>query len=363
MASTGSPASARVASTLALRVAIPAAVLAAVIAAAAAFLVSAGGHHAADRELDARAATVKKAWDTAGRPTRGAGLDRLGHLLNARLKVQRGRHPHAPASQGDERDYAFPTRDRTTLRVALSTKTSSDAVAKGLMAGLVVAGAGALLLAALLAGLLGRLAGGPLRRLSNALQKATARATALEQQAATDVLTGLPTGPGFQRALEVEIKRSERELAPMGLVMIDVDGLKRVNDASGKQAGDTLLKLLVTRVGPTLRVTDVFARAGGDEFALILPKTNADEAETVIMRARDALMGAALDGFPLSFAAGYAVFPTDGRTLEDADAGGRGRPEAGAEEARRHAPLRPDRGLDRASGGRAPRHRRGHADG
>ena len=321
-------------------VVVPAALVGLLIAVAAALLAGGGGQRAANKELDARAANVKKSWDAAGRPAGGSDLRRLGVRMNAQLRVVRGRHPQTGTTSGDVRSYAFATRDRQTLRVALSTKASADAVSQGRLAALIVALVGALLLGALLSALLRGTVVAPLRGLAGALaqlkggapdarapvsgarevrsaatafNELAARAAELDRAAGMDALTGLPTGPRVRQAIEVEIKRCEREMTPMALVFIDVDGLKNVNDAHGKQAGDGVLRAVVERVGPCLRATDVFGRVVGDEFAMILPKASADHAEMVITRARDAIADVELDGFHVDFSAGYALFPTDGR--------------------------------------------------
>lgn len=321
-------------------VAVPAALIAVLIAVAAALLASGGGQRAANKELDARAADVKKSWDAAGRPGGGSELRRLGVRMNAQLRVVRGRHPQAGTTSGDVRNYAFATRDRQTLRVALSAKASADAISAGRLAAIFVGLAGALLLGALLSALLRGAAVGPLRGLAGALaqlksgarearapvsgarevrgaamafNEVAARAAELDRAAGTDALTGLPTGSRLRDAIEVEIKRCEREMTPMALVFIDLDDFKKVNDAHGKPAGDSLLRAVIERIGPCLRATDIFGRVIGDEFAMILPKATADHAEMVITRARDSIADVDLDGFGVGFSAGYALFPSDGR--------------------------------------------------
>lgn len=319
---------------------LPVALLAALLAVGVALLVAGGGRRAASKELDARAATVKKSWDAVGRPTAQADLQRLGKRLGAQLRVVNGRHPQPGTTRGDVRRYAFATRNKKTLQITLGTHASSDAISQGLLAGLIVGIAGALLLAALLAALLRATAVAPLRALvrtlgrlregahdarapvagarevreaANAFNVVADRAAELDRRAGTDILTGLPTGPRVRQAIAVEIKRAEREMAPMALVLFDIDDLKKLNDAHGKQAGDALLQEVVQRIGPTLRATDTFGRIAGDEFALILPKAGADHAEMIIARAREALGDVGVEGFNTSFAAGYACFPSDGR--------------------------------------------------
>src|SRR5688500_10573572 len=118
---------------LVARVVLPLAALALLLALAVTMLVAGAGRKAAEKELDARAATVKKAWDAADRPTADRQLDRLGAQLGARLSVVRGQRPQAGTTDGGFRRYAFATRDRQTLRVALSTSESDDALSSGLI--------------------------------------------------------------------------------------------------------------------------------------------------------------------------------------------------------------------------------------
>jgi diguanylate cyclase (GGDEF)-like protein len=318
-------------------VVLPVALLAALVTVAVALLMSAGAHRAANRELDTRALTVKNAWGAAGGPTEKSELQRLGRRLHAQLRVVRGTHAQAGITSGDVRRYSFPARPPVSLRVALSTSASSDAISKGLVAGVIIGIAGVLLVAALLAAMLRSAAVAPLRALaaaakggarapisgaremraaSQAFNQVAEQAAQLDQRIGADTLTGLPSGPRVREAIAVEIKRSQREMAPMALVLFDIDNFKRVNDGHGKQAGDLLLRSIVEHVRPALRATDVFGRMGGDEFALILPSSSADHAEMVVARAREALVGVGLDGFEVSFSAGYACFPADGADVE-----------------------------------------------
>jgi diguanylate cyclase (GGDEF)-like protein len=319
---------------------LPLALVAGLTAVVVAFVAMGAGRTAADKELDARAATVKKAWDVAGRPTRKPELGRLGTRLNADLTVVRGSRPQAAATAGELRTYAFATRDRRTLRVALDAKTSADSLSKGLIAAIAAGLAGMLLLVTLGSMLLRSAATGPLHALGEAIARvrggahetrapvAGARevrtaASAFNQVAAltaeldaaagSDSVTGLPGAPRLRQALAVELKRCEREMVPMALVIIDIDKFKAVNDAHGKQAGDDLLRTIAERLAPALRATDVLGRMGGDEFGVLLPKANAEHAEMIITRAREALAELPIEGFTLSFSAGYAVYPTDAR--------------------------------------------------
>ena len=88
-----------------------------------------------------------------------------------------------------------------------------------------------------------------------------------------DGLTGTHNKRYFLEFLEREIARTIRYGAPLGLIMLDVDHFKRVNDTYGHLAGDAVLKELCRRLLPRMRTTDLLARYGGEEFAVVLPST------------------------------------------------------------------------------------------
>jgi diguanylate cyclase (GGDEF)-like protein len=319
---------------------VPLGLLAVLTVAVVAMLGISAGRHAAVKELDLRAATVKKAWDLSGRPSATPELAVLGRRLNASLAVVSGARPAPATTSGDVRRYAFPTRDRRTLRVALSVKASADALSNGLVAALVAGLAGVVLLLMLGSMLLRSAAIAPLRALTDAIERVkggarevrapsagarevrsaagafnqvAALTAELEHAVGSDGVTGLPGGQRMRESLAVELKRAEREMVPMALVIMDVDKFKAVNDAHGKQAGDDLLRAIAERIAPTLRATDILGRVGGDEFALLLPKASADHVEMVVTRARDTLAELPVDGFTLTLSSGYAIYPTDAR--------------------------------------------------
>src|SRR5260221_2161649 len=158
-------------SPLAISVLAPLAVLAAVLAIAAALVATSAGHRAADKQLDARAVTVKKAWDAAGQPAGKADLRRLGKRLNARLAVVHGSTAAPGKTSGGVRSYAFRSRGQRSLNVALPVKDSSDALSSGLTGAIVVGLVGVLLLALIGSALLRLAAGGPLRGFAGAVQR------------------------------------------------------------------------------------------------------------------------------------------------------------------------------------------------
>jgi diguanylate cyclase (GGDEF)-like protein len=131
---------------------------------------------------------------------------------------------------------------------------------------------------------------------------------ALQLAATTDPLTGLVNRRAFEPILARELHRCARLEHPLCLVVIDLDHFKEVNDAHGHQEGDRLLAEVSRRWSETLRSTDVLARAGGDEFVLLLPSTNRDHTLEMLQR-----LGSSTTQ---QFSAGVAVAEGDS-TVED----------------------------------------------
>ena len=104
-----------------------------------------------------------------------------------------------------------------------------------------------------------------------------------------DALTGCLNRRGLAEALDTELARSEREREPLGLLMLDLDGFKAVNDTLGHAAGDELLQWTASAIEGVIRPGDCAARLGGDEFAIVLPGARLELAEDVATRIRQAL--------------------------------------------------------------------------
>jgi len=118
----------------------------------------------------------------------------------------------------------------------------------------------------------------------------------LAAQAFADPLTGLANHRAFHERLAAEAERARRHGRDLSLVLVDVDSFKAINDSAGHEAGDRVLSQVAQRLSSTGRGGDLLARIGGDEFAWLLPETTAEDALTLVERARDAVSGAPVDG-------------------------------------------------------------------
>jgi diguanylate cyclase (GGDEF)-like protein len=110
-----------------------------------------------------------------------------------------------------------------------------------------------------------------------------------QRQAITDDLTGLASHGRFQEVLSSEMEQVRRYQYPVGLVMLDLDNFKSVNDAYGHLQGDLVLRYVADALRETTRDVDVAARYGGEELALVLPHTDLEGAYEMAERARAAI--------------------------------------------------------------------------
>lgn len=111
----------------------------------------------------------------------------------------------------------------------------------------------------------------------------------LELMQSVDGLTGLRNRQRFFEDLRREYAAARRYDSPLSLILLDVDGLRSVNETRGYDAGDRLLLALAELLMTRLRVTDIAARIGDDDFAVILPRTPQDGAERLAERIAEAL--------------------------------------------------------------------------
>ena len=114
----------------------------------------------------------------------------------------------------------------------------------------------------------------------------------LEEQARVDPLTGLLNRRGLEERMAIEVNRALRQKAPMAMAVVDIDHFKDVNDAHGHEMGDRVLAWLGGVLARQSRGVDVAARTGGDEFAVLLPDTTAEDARRFADRVVRAIGGA-----------------------------------------------------------------------
>ena len=143
---------------------------------------------------------------------------------------------------------------------------------------------------------------------------------ALWALARRDELTGVGNYRALHERLAAEIARHERRGREFALVLLDLDGFKQVNEKHGHLEGDRLLAEIGGSLRKEVRGEDSVFRQGGDEFAVIVPEVDAEEAGEVAkrLRGRVSRRGFGSDELrPVTAATGYAMYPADGRSVEE----------------------------------------------
>lgn len=142
----------------------------------------------------------------------------------------------------------------------------------------------------------------------------------IQQMAFHDSLTGLPNRKLFSDRLGIVLAQARRNKKKVGIVMLDLDNFKDVNDTLGHDVGDTLLKAVAERLSVILRKSDTVARFGGDEFVLIFPDMEAiEEAIQVVQKIIDRFNKPFLidtHQLVVTTSIGIAVYPNDGMDEE-----------------------------------------------
>jgi diguanylate cyclase (GGDEF)-like protein len=272
---------------------------------------------------------LRKAFDLAGQVAEtGLRKDAAGEL--AELYERRGDYRNAYRYRGEWDALKDQVFSRENLAKVGALEARIDAERKGRQIDLlkkqgeirelkvrrqrlaVVSAVGAAVLLAAIAFLLWRR-----YRLKERTSAALAAAYArVEEMARTDSLTGLANRRAATERLEQETRRSERTGRPVGLVLVDADDFKKVNDTRGHDCGDALLVALAGLLRTTLRQLDLAARWGGEEFLLILPETGLEGALVIAekLRAAAAALSVPCGGAEVRFTItlGVAVFAPGG---------------------------------------------------
>jgi diguanylate cyclase (GGDEF)-like protein len=336
---------------LAVRLGLPLALAGAAVGAGTGVATTLSARNSAEQALEAQAVTVARLVDAAiDRRGRGAAGQRevraIARTTGARVRLARSDRMPAPAGGAGVREYRFQLHSARGQVVVVGL---SDApVRSATRHAIERAGGAAIVALALLILIAVRLlrtqVARPLRKLTERIAHlsdfgatggpdvtgarefaragdgvdALARTVSqLASQASTDPLTGAANRRAFDSALGLELARAKRNEGSVALVVFDFDGFKEINDRHGHAVGDDLLRQTAEKLQAQMRLTDVLARVGGDEFALVLPDMRPERAKEVVERARAAAT-VTLEGEELTWCAGVACYPAhaeDPRTL------------------------------------------------
>jgi diguanylate cyclase len=158
------------------------------------------------------------------------------------------------------------------------------------------------------------------------IRKLQAELTQLSETVRVDQLTGVLNRRGFDEAIIKEISRSKRNNSKLSIAFLDIDNFKKLNDSFGHHVGDEALQLLAKTIQSTIRPTDDVSRFGGEEFVILLPETDIEQAVGTVMRLQRALTKqffmANNERQLITFSAGVALFnnnETEAEVLSRAD--------------------------------------------
>jgi diguanylate cyclase len=129
-----------------------------------------------------------------------------------------------------------------------------------------------------------------LGRVANEVTELRENLQAVQREALTDALTGIPNRKFFDTRLQEAVREALNEQEAMSLVLCDIDHFKRFNDSFGHQIGDQVLRLVARTLSDSVKGRDTPARFGGEEFAIILPRTTLQQAAIVADQIRNGVM-------------------------------------------------------------------------
>jgi len=138
----------------------------------------------------------------------------------------------------------------------------------------------------------------------------------VQRLAVTDPLTGLFNRRKLDETLELEVERSKRYNRPLSAIMIDLDQMKQVNDRLGHPTGDLVLKAVGQAVRSQVRKVDVVTRYGGDEFFVLLPESDLQEALAIARRIREDIRQVSAGDMSMGASTGVAKWKPDYNTPE-----------------------------------------------
>ena len=144
------------------------------------------------------------------------------------------------------------------------------------------------------------------------IRKLQAELSQLSEAVRVDQLTGVLNRRGLDEEIVKEISRAKRSDGKLSIAFLDIDNFKKLNDTYGHNVGDTALQLLAKTIQATVRPTDVVSRFGGEEFVILLPDTDIEQAVNTVMRLQRALTKqffmANNERQLITFSAGVALF-------------------------------------------------------
>ena len=139
----------------------------------------------------------------------------------------------------------------------------------------------------------------------------------VQRLAVTDSLTGLYNRHKLDEVLATEFERARRYKRPLSIIMLDMDGLKTINDTYGHPAGDVALKIVADAIRKTLRRVDLPARFGGDEFIIVLPEVELDVAVRIAERISEKIRPSEEQKDMFSLSGGVAQLRDEHASAED----------------------------------------------
>lgn len=134
----------------------------------------------------------------------------------------------------------------------------------------------------------------------------------LRELANTDELTRLPNRRCILERFAAELSRAGRDAQALSVAVVDLDDLKGINDTRGHQTGDLVLTQIADGLRRRIRAHDIVGRLAGDEFILLFPNTDREQAELIMRRVEDLEIAAAVPGRALTLSWGLATWPADG---------------------------------------------------